>query len=119
MFDLTFEQPRHGLKSRVWMRAHRHAAGVGNGVGSKVVNKTPRANSGAPKLGECSTHGHGTKTPEGNRARGEDAHDCANARAVRKIPWGRVSFTRTLRERDRNARNGYREAARDTTLGEG
>ena len=100
------------------MRAHRHAAGVGNGVGPKVVDETPRANGGAPKLGECSTHGHGTKTPEGNRARGEDAHDCANARGSRKIPRRCLLTTTTLGEGDRDAGDRNRESARDATLGE-
>jgi hypothetical protein len=69
VFDLAGEQPTHSLQPGVRMRRHIHTLGARDGVGTVMVNKTPRPDEAAGALWQCTTHLHGTRSTERHIAR--------------------------------------------------
>ena len=64
VLDLPGEQPAHRLQPGVRVRRDLHAAGVGDPVGTVVVDEAPRADQRALALRQRAAHGHRPRSAE-------------------------------------------------------
>ncbi|BDZ38492.1 hypothetical protein GCM10025863_11060 [Microbacterium suwonense] len=89
--DAPGEQPGDSREPGVRVPGHLHPAGVGDVVGSVVVEKAPSADQGALLLRQRAVHRHGADAAQRYLARGEHLDIRAQLPGLEKT-LGRVAF---------------------------